>query len=57
MMHVGIVDPEDLNIIVRVSGAYNPDVLDDMKRRALDMYRETLAFRQALEEPASEVQE
>lgn len=48
MIQVTINDPDTMLIAVTVSGKYNPDILDDVKRRTLDAYREALAFRTSL---------
>lgn len=33
----------DLAVTLHVSGGYNPDVLDDLTKRAAEAYRQTLA--------------
>lgn len=42
---VQIADPEQLVVTCHVGGAYSPDVLDDIKRRVLDLYQQTLSYR------------
>lgn len=47
---------EQIEVLVVVNEHYNPDVLEDMKNRAVDAYRKILAEREALieeGEPAS----
>lgn len=39
---VQINDPLEMQVVVRLSGSYSPDVLDDVKRRAIDAYKEAL---------------
>lgn len=40
-----ISDPDEMRVTLQISGKYSPDVLDDAKRRLLDMYRGALATR------------
>jgi hypothetical protein len=40
-----IKDPEGLEVTVQVPGKYNPDILEDGKRRIADLYREALTER------------
>ena len=44
MMHVGISvanpDGGECAVVIRVSGGYNPDVLDDAKSRAIEAFNE-----------------
>lgn len=39
----------DLTVTMTIPGKYNPDALDDMKRRAVDAYREALSSRAGIE--------
>lgn len=40
-----IDDPEGLCVTLQLPGKYNPDELDDGKRRVVDMYRDALQTR------------
>jgi hypothetical protein len=40
-----ISDPDEMRVTLQLSGKYSPDILDDAKRRVVDMYREALAAR------------
>lgn len=40
-----VKDPEDLIVTVSLPGKYNPDILDDAKRRVVELYREVLVAR------------
>lgn len=41
---IELLDSEnDVHIAIRVGGGYNPDVLEDVKRRVGDLYQEALA--------------
>lgn len=42
-----IKDPEELVVTVTVPGKYNPDILDDAKRRVVELYKEVLETRLA----------
>lgn len=44
---VQISDPEDLRVTIQVPGKYNPDILEDAKRRCVDAYKEALTARMA----------
>lgn len=43
-----LIKDDDLAVEVVVPGKYNPDILEDIKRRLMDMYREALSFRMSL---------
>lgn len=46
---VQIADPEDCRVTISVEyEGHNPDVLDDIQARVIDLYRKTIAFRIAL---------
>jgi hypothetical protein len=38
----------EASLVIRVSGGYNPDVLDDIQRRLLGSYKEIIQQRLAL---------
>lgn len=42
-IHAQIIT-DSTQVIIRVPGKYSPDVLDDVKRRAMDMLKQTIAF-------------
>lgn len=47
-LHLQLNDPDGIQVIIRAPGNYNPDVLEDGKRRLMDIYKETLSFRFAI---------
>lgn len=47
-IHIGIEDPDGMSLIVRASGDYAPDVMHDLRNRAVELYRELWANRLAL---------
>lgn len=44
-MQIQIRDPDGLTVTMTVSGKYSPDIVDDLKRRAYDAYKEAFALR------------
>lgn len=57
MSYVFQVGDDDIRIAVQVPGKYNPDILEDGKRRTVDLYKEVLAARAAYVETYSEKDE
>lgn len=39
-LYIQINDPDEMQVTLRISGGYSPDVVDDLKRRLIDTYRE-----------------
>lgn len=54
-MKVNISDPGlDIHVCVRASGGFSPDAMNDLKNRALDVYRAALAAKVKLGEIVDE---
>lgn len=49
MISVEIAGTDDINVFVRVSGRYSPDILDDVKARAVATFREAVAAQAGVE--------
>lgn len=49
MISVEINGPDEITVFVRVSGQYSPDVLDDVKRRAVDAYKQAVEVQAGVE--------
>lgn len=47
MIQLQVCDPDEFVVTVNLSGRYSPDVLDDAKRRLLDIYRDAMEVRLA----------
>lgn len=46
---ISLTDPGmEFQVVYRVSQGYNPDILDDMKRRLIETYKEVLELRMAM---------
>lgn len=50
-----VTDPDELVVVVKCSGRYSPDVVDDVSRRCLDLYQRVLAFRSSVEVVLEEI--